>query len=129
MLHIYTVEILYAAVFDGYVDWHKATVETVFRASLSDDQAVHFHGHERVRERSPACTSRTRIARAGTGPAHGATSRCSRLGLASVLGRSYACPGRAHEPLAQLEAVADLGLRPAAAASEQGSWPVAPLLS
>ena len=47
VLHIYTVETLYAAVVDGYIDWHKAIVEAVVRASLSDDQAVHFHGHER----------------------------------------------------------------------------------
>ena len=59
VLYIYTVEILYAAVVDGHIDWHKATVETVFRASLSDDQAVHFHGHERcVSARQPALHAR-----------------------------------------------------------------------
>ena len=47
VLHVYTVETLYAAVVDGYIDWHKAIVEALIRASLSEDRAVHFHGHER----------------------------------------------------------------------------------
>ena len=47
VLHIYTVESLYAAVVDGYIDWHKAIVEAVVRASLSEDKALHLHGHER----------------------------------------------------------------------------------
>ena len=52
VLHIYTVEILYAAVVDGYIDWHKAIVEAAVRASLSKDRAVHFHGHRPLRERA-----------------------------------------------------------------------------
>ena len=46
VLHIYTVD-LYAAIVDGYIDWHKAIVDAAVRASLSEDKAVHFRGHER----------------------------------------------------------------------------------
>ena len=47
MLHIYTVEILYAAVVDGHIDLHKAIVDATVRASRSEDHSVHFRGHER----------------------------------------------------------------------------------
>ena len=46
-MHVYGVEMLYAAVVDGYVDWQTAIVEAVLRASLSGDTAMHFRGHER----------------------------------------------------------------------------------
>ena len=47
MLHVYDVEMLYAAVVDGYVDWQTAIVEAVLRASLSGDPTMYFRGHER----------------------------------------------------------------------------------
>ena len=47
VLHVYDVEMLYAAVVDGYVDWQTAIVEAVLRASLSGDPAIHLRGHER----------------------------------------------------------------------------------
>lgn len=47
VLHVYSVEMLYAAVVDGYVDWQTAIVEAVLRASLSGDKATYFRGHER----------------------------------------------------------------------------------
>ena len=75
VLHIYNVEMLYAAVVDGYVDWQTAIVEAVLRASLSGDTAEHLRGHERcVSALASLATGRERLSPGPeTGPASAAT--------------------------------------------------------
>ena len=46
VLHIHTVETLYAADVDGYVEWRSALVEAPIRAALSGAATVHVRGHE-----------------------------------------------------------------------------------
>ena len=46
VLHIYTVETLYAAVVEGDVEWRTALVEAVVRAELSGAATMHPAGHE-----------------------------------------------------------------------------------
>ena len=46
VLHIYTVEMLYAAVVDGYVEWRTALVGARIRAALSGAATAHARGHE-----------------------------------------------------------------------------------
>ena len=67
VLHVYTVETLYAAVVDAYVDWHTAIVQAVVRASLSGDKAVHFRGHERCVSALAALLQFTNAYRQGRG--------------------------------------------------------------
>ena len=44
--HIYTVENLYAAVVEAYIQWRTALVEAVLRASLSAETTMHLRGHQ-----------------------------------------------------------------------------------
>ena len=44
VLHIYTVETLYAAIVDGYVEWRSALIEAVVRAELSGAATMHPAG-------------------------------------------------------------------------------------
>ena len=46
VLHVYTVENLYAAVVEAYIQWQTALVEAVLRASLSGVTAMHLRGHQ-----------------------------------------------------------------------------------
>ena len=46
VLHVYTVENLYAAVVEAYIQWQTALVEAVLRASLSGDTTMHLRGHQ-----------------------------------------------------------------------------------
>ena len=46
VLHVYTVEHLYAAVVEAYIQWRTALVEAVLRASLSGETAMHLRGHQ-----------------------------------------------------------------------------------
>ena len=46
VLHVYTVENLYAAVVEAYIQWQTALVEAVLRASLSGVTTMHLRGHQ-----------------------------------------------------------------------------------
>ena len=47
VLHLYHVEMLYAAVVEAFIEWQTAIVEAVIRASLSDATPPCLRAHER----------------------------------------------------------------------------------
>ena len=89
MRRVYTVETLYAAVVDAYVDWQTAIVEAVLRASLPGDQAVHFLGHERCVSALASPRQFTNAYRQGRG--WSCECRCRRLpgGLRNYLAHQW----------------------------------------
>ena len=86
VLHLYHVEMLYAAVVEAFIEWQTAIVEAVIRASLSDATPPCLRAHERSTSAAPprwrtSCSSRPPIGKAGSGAASATTATsCAAFG-------------------------------------------------